>query len=184
MCGYLTPAKNPFIALNKPAKYSILPAKGERIVVTYILMRPEHIASYQHVLLTKTLFSGPSLCLSVRKRVTKKGPDPYEEDVDMKELRTCADETLDANPAPYRPPEVWEQHERDGHTPKLPHCPVCLEEHGSIIRHFSNTSTSLHTLHLDTGYLCDLSLNGKRYFVVPGLRVQYARSCSFHSSSP
>ena len=37
--GYLTP----FIALNKIAKYSILSAKGERIVVTYILTRPEHI---------------------------------------------------------------------------------------------------------------------------------------------
>ena len=28
--GHLTPANNQFIALNKTAKYSILPAKGER----------------------------------------------------------------------------------------------------------------------------------------------------------
>ena len=34
--GYLTPANNQFIALNKTARYSLLPAKGERIVVTYI----------------------------------------------------------------------------------------------------------------------------------------------------
>ena len=29
------------------------PAKGECIVVTYILMKPEHVTAYQHVLLTK-----------------------------------------------------------------------------------------------------------------------------------
>ena len=51
----------------------------------------------------------------------------------MKELRTCADETLDAKPpAPFRPPEVWEQHEHDGPLPKLPDCPDCVEEHGSL----------------------------------------------------
>ena len=33
---------------------------------------------------------------------------------------------------------------------------------------------SLHTLHLDTGYWGDLnSLDGKRYFVAAGLRVQH-----------
>ena len=128
--GSLTLANNQFIALNQTTKYSILSAKGERIVVTYILMKPEHIASYQHVLLTKKSFPVPAFAYPfaypVRKRLTKKGPDPYEEDVDMKELRTCADETLDAKPpVPHRPPEVWEQHERDGPMPKLPDCPVC-----------------------------------------------------------
>ena len=34
--GYLTPANNQFVTLNKASKYSILPAKGERIVVTYL----------------------------------------------------------------------------------------------------------------------------------------------------
>ena len=117
---------------------------------------------------------GPSLCLPVRKRLTKKGPDSYTEDVDWKELRECPDEVLDTTtPAPDQPPEVWEQHERDGHTPKLPDCPVCVEVHGSVVRRFASTSTSLHTLHLDTGYWGDLSLDGKRYFVVAGLRVQH-----------
>ena len=36
----------------------------------------------------------------VRKRLTKKGPDPLEEDLDMKELRGCADDVLDfSNPS-------------------------------------------------------------------------------------
>ena len=51
-------------------------------------------------------------------------------------------------------------------------CPVCVEEHGSVVRHFASTSSSLHTVHLDTGYWGDLSLDGKRDFVVVGLRVQ------------
>ena len=166
--GYLTPANNQLIALSQTAKYSILPVKGECVVVTYILMRPEHIASYQHTFLTKHSVPVPAFAYPVRKRLTKKGPDPYEEDVGMKELRECADEALDAaTPIPERPPEVWE------HMPELPDCPVCVEEHGSLVRHFSSTSTSLHTLHLDTGYWVDLSLDGKRYFVVTVLRVQH-----------
>ena len=70
-------------------------------------------------------------------------------------------------------PEVWEQHERDGHMPKFPDCPVCVQEHGSVVKHFSSTTNSLHMLHLDIGYWEDLSLDGKRYFVVAGLRVQH-----------
>ena len=137
-------------------------------------MKPEHIAAYQRVLLTKKSFPVPAFAYPIRKRLTKKGPDPYEEDADMKDLRMCADETLDAKPAaPYRPPEVWEQHERDRHMPKLRDCPVCMQEHGSVVRHFSSTSNSLHTLHLDTGYWGDLSLDGKRYFFVASLRVQH-----------
>ena len=50
-----------FIALNKTAKYSILPAKAERVVVTYMLMRPEPVASYQQVLLTGTPFRSQPL---------------------------------------------------------------------------------------------------------------------------
>ena len=70
----------------------------------------------------------------MRKRLTKKGPDPFSEDADMKELRECTDEALDTTtPVPTRPAEIWEQHERDGHMPKLPACPVCIEQHGSGI---------------------------------------------------
>ena len=72
--GYLT-ANNQFIALSPTAKYSIMPAKGDRIVVTYILMKREHIASYQHVMLTKNWFPVPAFAYPVRKRLTKKGPD-------------------------------------------------------------------------------------------------------------
>ena len=55
--------------------------------------------------------------------------------------------------------QVWEQRERDGHMPKLLDCPVCVEEHGSVARHFASTTNSLHTLHLDTGYWGELSLD-------------------------
>ena len=173
--GYLMPANSQFLALSPTTKYSTVPAKGERIVVTYILMKPEHIASYQHVLLTKKSFPVPAFAHPVRKRLTKKGTDPYEEDTDMKELRLCADDTMDTRTTtvPVRPPEVWEQHERDGHMPKFPDCPVCVQEHGSVVKHVSSTTNSLHTLHLDTGFRGDLSLDGKRYFVVAGVRVQH-----------
>ena len=150
--GYLTPANNQFLALSPTTKYSIVPAKGERAVVTNILMKPEHIASYQHVLLTKKSFPVPAFAYPVRKRLIKKGPDPYEDYTDMKELRLCADDTTDTKTTvPDRPPEVWEQ-QRDGHMPKFPDCPVCVQEHGSVVKRFSCTTNSLHTLHLDTGY--------------------------------
>ena len=48
-----------------------------------------------------------------------------------------------------------------------------VQEHGSVIKHLSSTTNSLHTLHLGTGYRGDLCLDGKRYFVVAGLRVQH-----------
>ena len=143
--------------------------------MTCILLKPEHIASYQHVLLNKKSFPIPAFAYPVRKRLIKKGPDSYEEDTDMKELRLCADETMDTKlTTPRRAPEVWEQHERDGHMPKFPDCPVCVQEHGSVVKHFSSTTNSLHTLHLDTGYWGDPSLDGKRYFLAAGLRVQHA----------
>ena len=59
-------------------------------------MRSEHIASCQHVLLSEHSFPVPAFAYPVmRKRLTKKGPDPFKEDEDMKELRECADEALD-----------------------------------------------------------------------------------------
>ena len=51
--GYLVPANNQFLALSPTTKYSIVPAEGERVVVTYILLKPECLASYQHTLLNK-----------------------------------------------------------------------------------------------------------------------------------
>ena len=75
--GYLAPANNQLLALNPNTKYSIVPANGERIVVTYILMKLEHTASYQHVLLTKKSFPVPAFAYPIRKCITKKGPDPY-----------------------------------------------------------------------------------------------------------
>ena len=95
--GYLTPANNQLTVLNSAFKYSILPAKGERVVMTFFLMRPEQVAPHQHVLLTKHSFPAPAFADLVRKRLTNKGIDPYQEDVDMKELRDCADEALDTN---------------------------------------------------------------------------------------
>ena len=73
--------------------------------MTFILMRLEHNASYQRVLPI------PAFAYPVRKRLTKKGPDPYEEDVDMKELRKCGMRPVDygpdsTTPVPDRPPEV------------------------------------------------------------------------------
>ena len=46
----------------------------------------------------KKSFPVPAFAYPMRKRLTKKEPDPYEEDVDMQELRTCADETPDVRP--------------------------------------------------------------------------------------
>ena len=128
--GYLVPANNQFLALSPTTKYSIMPVKGERIVVTYVLLKTEHIASYQHTLLKKKGIPVPAFAYPVRKRLIKKGPDPYD-----------------------------------------PGCPVCVQD-GSVVKHFSSTTNSLHTLHLDTGY-CDPSLDGKCYFLAAGLRVQH-----------
>ena len=150
--GYLKPANNQLLALNATTKYSIVPATGERIVVTYILMKPR-----PSTLLRTSMFSSPrspfwSQPSPTRKRLTKKGPDAYEEDTDMKELRLCADNIMDTRTTvPGRTSEVWEQHERDRHMPKFPDCPVRVQEHGSVVKHFSNTTNGLHTLHLDTG---------------------------------
>ena len=60
--GYLIPANNQFVALNKTNKYNIVPAKGERIVVTYLDETRAHCflpacSPHQEVL------SGPSIFL-------------------------------------------------------------------------------------------------------------------------
>ena len=76
-------------------------------------MKPQHIASYQHVLLTNKSFPVPAFAYP--------GPEPYEEDADMKEHRLCADDTMDTRTiVPDRPPEIWEQRERDGKVSRLP----------------------------------------------------------------
>ena len=128
--GRLIPANVQFIALNKASKYAILPAKGECIVVTYVLLRNERVAPHHHVWLTKNAFPIAAFArYPVRKRLTKEGPDPMGEDPDMKDLRKCAEEVVHkTSSSSARPPEVREQRERDGHMPKLPDCPVCVED--------------------------------------------------------
>ena len=132
--GHLIPADNQFVALSPYHKYAIVPAKGDRIVVTYVLLKPEHVAAYQHALLTKHDFPVTPFAYPIRKRLVKKGPDPYEEDPDMKHLRLLGEQVTDMPSQPTRSPEEWEKHERNGHIPKLPDCPVCLEEQGPVVR--------------------------------------------------
>ena len=65
----------------------------------------------------------------------------------MKELRLCADDTMDTKlTIPSRAPEVCEQHEWDGHMPKFPDCPVCVQEHGSVIDYIA-TCKQLQAFH-------------------------------------
>ena len=170
--GHLIPVDNQFVDMNLLQKYAIVPAKGDRIVITYVLLKPEHVASYQHALLTKNEFPVPPFAYPTRKRLVKKGPDPHEESLDMKQLRLLGEHLTDTPTHPTRPPEEWERHERNGHHPKLPDCPVCVEEQGPVVRHYAHGSSSLNTLHLDTGYWGDWSLDEKRYFIAAALRVE------------
>ena len=107
----------------------------------------------------------------------KKGPDPFEEDQDMKELRLSGEQLTDmSSRPPTRSAEEWEKHERNGHLPKFPDCPVCLEEQGPVVRHYAQNAPSLHAIHLDTGYWGDWSLDEKRYFIAAALRVEHDKS--------
>ena len=171
--GHLIPVDNQFVDMNLLQKYAIVPAKGDRIVITYVLLKPEHVASYQHALLTKNEFPVPPFAYPTRKRLVKKGPDPHEEPLDMKQLRLLGEHLTDTPTHPTRPSEEWERHERNGHYPKLPDCPVCVEEQGPVVRHYAQGSSSLNTLHLDTGYWGDWSLDEKRYFIAAALRVEH-----------
>ena len=101
----------------------------------------------------------------------KKGPDPHEEN-----LRLLGEQLTDTPSHPTRSPEEWETHERNGHLPKLPDCPVCVEEQGPVVRHYAQSSPSLNTLHLDTGYWGDWSLDEERYFIAAALRVEHDKS--------
>ena len=175
--GHLIPADNQFVALSPSHKYAIVPAKGDRIVVTYVLLKPEHVAAYQHALLTKHDFPVTPFAFPTRKRLVKKGPDPFEEDQDMKELRLSGEQLTDmSSRPPTRSAEEWEKHERNGHLPKFPDCPVCLEEQGPVVRHYAQNAPSLHTIHLDMGYWGDWSLDEKRYFIAAALRVEHDKS--------
>ena len=95
----------------------------------------------------------------------------------MKDLRLFGEQLTDM---PSRPPnrsiEEWEKHERNGHIPKLPDCPVCVEEQGPVVRHHAQNSPSLNTIHLDTGYWGDWSLDEKRYFIAAALRVEHDKT--------
>ena len=66
----------------------------------------------------------------------------------MKNLRLLGEQLTDMPSKPTRSPEEWEKHERNGHIPKLPDCPVCVEEQGPVFRHYAQSSPSLNTLHL------------------------------------
>ena len=125
--GHLIPADNQFVALNKHHKYAIVPAKGDRIVVTYVLLKPEHIAAYQHALLIKHDFPVTPFAYAVRKSMVKKGPDPHGEDPAMKELRLCAEQLSDMAVRPKtRSPEEWEEHERNYEVSYAPFCAAIL----------------------------------------------------------
>ena len=132
--GHLIPVDNQFVDLNLLQKYAIVPAKGDRIVITYVLLKLEHVASYQHALLTKNEFPVTPFAYPTRKRLVKKGPDPHEESLDMKQLRLLGEHLTDTPTHSTRSPEEWERHERNGHYPKLPDCPVCVEEQGPVVR--------------------------------------------------
>ena len=47
---------------------------------------------------------------------------------------------------------------------------------GPVVRHYAQSSSSLNTLHLDTGYWGDWSLGEKRYFISAALRVEQNNS--------
>ena len=67
--------------------------------MTSCLTRNEHVASHQHVMLTKHSFPTQAFAYPVRKRLTKKSPNPFVHD--------CAGEALDKTAAvPATPPEV------------------------------------------------------------------------------
>ena len=170
--GHLNPVDNQFVDLSLLQKYAIVPAKGDRIVITYVLLKSEHVASYQHALLTKNDFPVTPFAYPTRKRLVKKGPDLHEEPLDMKKLRLLGEHLTDMPAHSTRSPEEWERHQRNGHHPKLPDCPVCVEEQGPVVRHYAHSSSSLNTLHLDTGYWGDWSLDEKRYFIAAALRVE------------
>ena len=157
-----------------------MPAKGVRSVVFYVLIKSEHIASYQHEILTKDEFPAPASAYPVRNALTKKGPDPsLLKDPEMKALTELVASTMDEPTGPpQRPARVWEEHEHNGHLPKLPDCPVCVEEQGTIVKHAPNATPRLHTLHLDTGCWDDMSVDGKKYFFVAGIRPIVARQLS------
>ena len=114
-------------------------------VVTYILKRSEYVASYQRVMLTKHSFPVTAFAFPVRKRLTKKGPDPMRQDPDMKDFANVQRMSQGRLPQHLHDHQKHGNNARDGHVPKFPDCPVCVEEHGSVVSHFASTSSSLHT---------------------------------------
>ena len=150
----LLPVLNQFVELKPDQKYAIMHAKGVRTVVFYVLTKSEHIASYQHQILTKNEFPVPAFAYPVRKRLLKTGPDPsLLENPERKILNELGANTMDEPTGPpQRPAHVWEEHERNGHLPKLPDCLVCVKEQSMIVKHAPNATPRLHTLSLYTGY--------------------------------
>ena len=144
--GDVVPVSNQFVLLGDSQKYAILPPKGVRIVITYVLLKQSHIATYLQTSLPRTNSQCLRLPTQCEHALTKKDPEiDKRKDVVDKVLDEAA--TKDQHPA-----RVWEQHKRDGHLPKFPDCPVCLEEQGSVVRHAHSHNPSLRTMHIDTGY--------------------------------
>ena len=146
--------------------------------MTYILMRPVSTLPPTSMSFSpRILFRSQPLPTRCVRDLQTYDQTPIEEDVDVKELRTCC--RRDSMPNHLLLTDL----QGFGNNMNVMDCPLCVEEHGSVVRHVASTSTSLHTLHLDTGYWGELSLDGTRCFVAAGLRVR-KRSCSFRSSSP
>ena len=83
-----------------------------RIVAFYVSIKSEHIAAYQHEILTKNEFHVPAFAYPVRKRVTKKGPDTaLLDDPEIKALNDLAATNIEEPAAlPHPPQHVWEEH--------------------------------------------------------------------------
>ena len=51
-----------------------------------------------------------------------------------------------------------------------------MEEQGPVARHYAQNTPSLNTLHLDTEYWGDWSLDEKRNFIAAALRVEHDKT--------
>ena len=118
------------------------------------------------------------LCLSCAETPEQERPWPPQlEDLEMKSLTDLAASTMDELTGPPQPPaHVWGKHERNGHLPEPLDCPICVDKQGTIVKHAPNATPRLHTLNLDMGYWDEVNVDGKKHFVVAGIRVKHEDS--------
>ena len=106
----------------------------------------------------------------------KKGPDPFEEDPEMKDLRLSGEQLTDM---PSRPPtrsaEEWRS-TKGTDTFQVPGLSCLFGRRRACCCHYAQNAPSLNTIHLDTGYWVDWSLDEKRYFIAAALRVEHAKA--------